>query len=329
MVAGIYVYAETKEGEFRKVTGEILSRCRPVADATGQPLVALVVGPAPQDAPARLGSFGPDLVIHVEGRGLEVYTSQGYAWAVASLLKEREPAALFFGNTPLARDLAPRVAERLGAALHSDCTGLAWEDGRFVFTRPLYGGKLHARTVSKPGYPVLATFRPNSLGMAPVAATSPAQERVEVEVPAGTVTAVVKETIRQVAGRVSLQEAEIIVSGGRGVGGPEGFRVIEELADVLGAAVGASRAAVDAGWISYDHQVGQTGKAVSPNLYIACGISGAIQHLAGMSSSRCIVAINKDPDAYIFKVADYGIVGDLFQVVPALTRELREMLARA
>ncbi|MDI6893049.1 MAG: electron transfer flavoprotein subunit alpha/FixB family protein [Bacillota bacterium] len=328
-MTGIYVYAETKEGEFRKATGEILSRCRAVADATGQPLVALVVGPAPDDAPARLAPFGADLVLHVDGPGLDVYTSQGYVWALASCLKDREPMAVFFGNTPLARDLAPRVAERLGAALHGDCTGLAWEGGRFVFTRPVYGGKLYARAVSKPGYPVLATFRPNSLGMAPANATSPACERVQVEVPAGTVTAVVKETVRQVAGRVSLQEAEIIVSGGRGVGGPEGFRVIEELADALGAAVGASRAAVDAGWISYDHQVGQTGKAVSPNLYIACGISGAIQHLAGMSSARCIVAINKDPDAYIFKVADYGIVGDLFQVVPALARELREMLARA
>ncbi|MDI6823880.1 MAG: electron transfer flavoprotein subunit alpha/FixB family protein [Bacillota bacterium] len=328
-MAGIFVYAETKEGEFRKATGEILSRCRGVADATGEPLVALVVGPAPEDAPRRLAPFGADLVLHVEGPGLEVYTSQAYAWAVTSCLAGRQPAALFFGNTPLARDLAPRVAERMDAALHADCTGLAWEDGRFVFTRPLYGGKLLARAVSRPGHPVLATFRPNSLGVAEVAATSPAYEPVQVEVPAGTVTAVVRETIRQVAGRVSLQEAEIIVSGGRGVGGPEGFRVIEELADVLGAAVGASRAAVDAGWISYDHQVGQTGKAVSPNLYIACGISGAIQHLAGMSSARCIVAINKDPDAYIFKVADYGIVGDLFQVVPALTAGLREMLARA
>lgn len=326
---GIFVFAETKEGEFRKVAGEILSHCRTVADATGQPLVALVVGPAPQDAPARLGLFGADLVLHLDGPGLDVYTSQAYAWAVASCVAEREPAALFFGNTPLARDLAPRVGERVGAALHADCTAFTWEDGRFVFTRPLYGGKLYARAVSIPGHPVLATFRPNALGLAAVSPTSPAYERVGVEVPAGTVTAVVRETVRQVAGRVSLQEAEVIVSGGRGVGGPDGFRVIEELADVLGAAVGASRAAVDAGWISYDHQVGQTGKAVSPNLYIACGISGAIQHLAGMSSSRCIVAINKDPDAYIFKVADYGIVGDLFQVVPALTGELREMLARA
>ncbi|MEW6545445.1 MAG: electron transfer flavoprotein subunit alpha/FixB family protein [Bacillota bacterium] len=328
-MAGIFIYAEAKEGEFRKVTGELLSQCRAVADSTGQPLVALVVGPAPEDAPARLAPFGADSVLHLDGPGLGVYTSQAYAWAVAACLKEREPAALFFGNTPLARDLAPRVAERVGAALHADCTGLAWEDGRFVFTRPLYGGKLYARAVSKPGHPVMATFRPNALGTVQVAATSPGYERVQVEVPAAAVTTVVRETIRQMAGRVSLQEAEIIVSGGRGVGGPGGFRVIEELADVLGAAVGASRAAVDAGWISYDHQVGQTGKAVSPNLYIACGISGAIQHLAGMSSARCIVAINKDPDAYIFKVADYGIVGDLFQVVPALTRELREMLARA
>lgn len=337
----IWVYAEPKDGQFRKATGEILSRCREMANASRQEVWAVVLGACSAGAAESLAPFGPDVVLHADGPGLETYSSQGYAWALSALVEKYRPGMLLFSHTPLARDLAPRVAERVGAGLHCDCTGMSWEEAAgaagagtaggvaVVFRRPLYGGKLYARAASRPGFPVLATIRPNTLGVASVTPSSPRREELALEVPAGAVTTVVRETIHQVAGRVSLQEAEIVVSGGRGVGGPEGFRVIEELADALGAAVGASRAAVDAGWISYEHQVGQTGKAVSPNLYIACGISGAIQHLAGMGSSRCIVAVNKDPDAYIFKMADYGIVGDLFQVVPALTREVQHLLAQA
>ncbi len=325
---GVFVFAEVKDGEFRKVTGELLSRFREVADLLGEPLVAVAAGPLPEDPAARLAPFGADLLIHLDAPELQMYSSQGYTAAVATCVRERQPRAVFFGNTPQARDLAPRVAERVGGTLASDCTGFVFSAGEFSFRRPLYGSKLNARVSAGSAGPIFATFRPNALGTVPVPVSEVAYERVGANVPAGTLTAVVREVMRGLAGSVSLQEADIIVSGGRGVGGAEGFSVVRELADVLGAAVGASRTAVDSGWISEDHQVGQTGKQVSPKLYIACGISGAVQHFAGMSSSHCIVAINKDPDAYIFTRADYGIVGDLFAVVPILTQECREILAR-
>ncbi len=325
---GVFVFAETKDGEFRKVTGELLSQFRTVADSLGEPLVAVAAGPLPESPAERLAQFGADLLLHLDAPELESYSSQGFVAALAACVKERQPRAVLFGNTPQARDLAPRVAERTGATLASDCTGFALTDGEFSFKRPLYGSKLNARVSGGTAGPVFATFRPNALGMVPVPVSEVAYQRVESNLLPGTLTAVVREIVREPAGHVSLQEADIIVSGGRGVGGPEGFSVVRELADVLGGAVGASRTAVDSGWISEDHQVGQTGKQVSPKLYIACGISGAVQHFAGMSSSHCIVAINKDPDAYIFTRADYGIVGDLFRIVPALTQECRELLAR-
>ena len=325
---GVFVFAETKDGEFRKVTGELLSQFRAVADSLGEPLVAVAVGALPESPAERLAQFGADLLVHLDAPELQTYTSQGFTAAVASCIKVRQPRGVFFGNTPQARDLAPRVAERTGATLTSDCTGFTFDDGEFTFKRPLFGSKLNARVSGGSAGPVFATFRPNALGMVPVAISEVAYEKVESNLPSGTLTTVVREIVREMSGRVSLQEADIIVSGGRGMGGPEGFSVVRELADVLGGAVGASRTAVDSGWISEDHQVGQTGKQVSPKLYIACGISGQVQHFAGMSSSRCIVAINKDPDAYIFTRADYGIVGDLFKVVPVLTQECRELLAQ-
>jgi electron transfer flavoprotein alpha subunit len=325
---GVFVFAETKDGEFRKVTGELLSQFRAIADTLGEPLVAVAVGPLPESPTDRMSHFGADLLLHLDGPELKAYSSQGFTAAVASCVQERKPRLVLFGNTPEVRDLAPRVAERVRATLVSDCTGFAFEEGAFSFKRPVYGSKLNAWISGGTDAPIFATFRPNALGVIPVPVTETSYERVEVNLPAGTLTTIVREILREAAGQVSLQEAEIIVSGGRGVGGPEGFSVIRELADVLGGAVGASRTAVDSGWITEDHQVGQTGKQVSPKLYIACGISGAVQHFAGMSSSRCIVAINKDPAAYIFTRADYGIVGDLFRVVPVLTQELRELRAQ-
>lgn len=325
---GVFVFAETKDGAFRKVVGELLSQFRAVADSLDEPLVAVAVGLLPEAATESLALFGADFLLHLDAPELQSYSGQGFTSALASCVEERQPRAVFFGNTPLARDLAPRLAERVRATLASDCTGFAFAGGEFTFARPLYGSKLNARVSGGTADPVLATFRPNALGAVPVAVSTVDYERVEVGLAPGTLTTVVREILREAAGQVSLQEAEIIVSGGRGVGGSEGFSVIRELAEVLGGAVGASRTAVDSGWISEDHQVGQTGKQVSPRLYIACGISGAVQHFAGMSSSHCIVAINKDPGAYIFTRADYGIVGDLFRVVPVLAQEFRELLAR-
>jgi electron transfer flavoprotein alpha subunit len=250
----------------------------------------------------------------------------GHADVLADIVRRTDPAVVLMSASFRGRDLAPRLAAKLGAGLVSDVTGVeVVEDGRLRITRPIYAGKAIARVVEK-SRPQMATVRPNVFPVPPPDPSRTAQvEEVEAEV--GDIRAIVREVVQTATGRVELTEADIIVSGGRGMGGPENYALIRELADVLGAAVGASRAAVDAGWRPHSDQVGQTGKTVSPTLYIACGISGAIQHLAGMKSSRYIVAINKDPEAPIFKVADYGIVADLFTAVPLLTEEFRKLLA--
>jgi electron transfer flavoprotein alpha subunit len=227
-------------------------------------------------------------------------------------------------GTTVGRDLSGRVAARLGVGCLADCTRLSIEGGTVVAVRPVYSGKALATVEGGAKHPVVVTLRPNVFP----ATAGDGQAAVEtVALPAVDIRAVVREVVAKEAGELDVAEADVIVSGGRGIKGPEHFALIRELAQALGAAVGASRAVVDAGWIDHAHQVGQTGKVVSPTLYVACGISGAIQHLAGMSSAKLIVAVNKDPEAPIFKVADYGIVGDLFQVLPALTAEIRKLKA--
>lgn len=331
MSSEIWFFAEHKEGHVRKVTLELLGEAQRLAGAMGGQAVAVLAGSGLSGLAGQLAPYGADRIILLDDPALAEYRTGPYTNVLAGLVAERRPAAFLFGNTALTRDLAPRVAGRCGAPLFSDCTGVAYRDGALHFRRPMYGGKLYADVTAagtaQPATTVFAALRANVFAAAESAGGSPAVENVAVSVPPDSLWPVVRETLAQVSGKVELSEANIIVSGGRGVGGAEGFQVIEELADVLGAAVGASRMAVDNGWRDYKFQVGQSGKTVSPTLYIACGISGAIQHLAGMSSSKCILAINTDPEANIFKVADYGIVGDLFQVVPALTREFRRLLA--
>lgn len=321
----VFVFAEVKAGQLRKVAAELLSHGRAVADQFGGQLVAVLVGQGVSAVAGACGQYGADRVLVAEGDDLATYTTEPYTAVVSQIITENQPAVFLGGNTLLARDLFPRVAERVKAGLVTDCTGMALEGGSLVFTRPIYAGKALTK-VQVEGSPVMATIRPNALGVAEVAARQPEVAQVTVTVPAEAKRVVVKEVQRRESKRPELTEAEIIVSGGRGMKGPENFAILEELADVLGAAVGASRAAVDAGWRDHAFQVGQTGKTVSPNLYIACGISGAIQHLAGMGSSKVIVAINKDPEANIFNVADYGIVDDLFKVVPALTQEVKKLV---
>ncbi len=326
MAKGIWVFTEQRDGEIKKVTFELLSAGRKLADELGEELCAVLFGKDVNQMAGKLGEYGADKVFMVESAALEQYTTDAYTNALAELAQEHQPTAILLACSAAGRDVAAQVAQRLNTGLMTDCTEIALEDGQLVFTRPLYAGKAFTKAVCTDARPVMATIRPNVL-----AADEPQSGRAAEVVAAGTnpgdIRQVIKNIVKEVSTRPELTEADIIVSGGRGMKEPENFALLEELADILGAAVGASRAAVDAGWRSHSDQVGQTGKTVSPVLYIACGISGAIQHLAGMTSSKCIVAINKDPEANIFKIADYGIVADLFEVVPILKEEFKQLLA--
>lgn len=324
MAKGIWIFAEQRDGQVKKVTFELISECRKAADQLGEELCAVLVGKDVAGLADSLGQYGVDKVFLLEDDALANYTTDGYTNVVADLIKQQEPSALLLGCTVTGRDLAAQVAQRLQTGLMTDCTGMEIADGQLVFTRPIYAGKAVIKAACPEARPVMATIRPNTFS----AVENPkSPEVVKVDVNLGDIRQIIKDTLIQVSERPELTEADAIVSGGRGMKGPENFKLLEELADVIGAAVGASRAAVDAGWVDHAFQVGQTGKTVSPTLYIACGISGAIQHLAGMSSAKCIVAINKDEEANIFKVADYGIVGDLFEVLPILTEEIKKILA--
>jgi electron transfer flavoprotein alpha subunit len=323
----VLVVAEIRDGALKKISFEMLGEGRRIADQLGGSVFAVALGEGIGDAIAPLAHYGADKVFVADDPALAEYTAEAYSNVLAGLINEIQPALVLLGATTQGKDLAPRLAARLAAGLASDCTGFAVQDGELRITRPIYAGKAIA-TAREAATPYMATVRPNVF-----AAPEPDDSReapVEtISVDAGEVRAKVLELIKEAGERVELTEADIVVSGGRGLKEPENFALIEELAGVLGAAVGASRAAVDAGWKDHSYQVGQTGKVVTPTLYIACGISGAIQHLAGMKTSKYIFAINKDPDAPIFKVADYGIVGDLFKVVPVLTEEFKKMMAEA
>ena len=323
----IAAYLEVRDGKIKKSSLETLSEAGRRAAELGTDTAAVLAGASVADLAAGALGLGAARVYALEGPGLADYSSQAHAAALAELAREVKPEALFFAATAMGRDLAPRVAARLGVGLASDCTKVAVKDGRLEFTRPIYAGKAFLSFVLTTG-PALATLRPNVF---PLAAAGPAAGEVvrrEVAAPEGGIKGRVVEVLKEESAELDVTEAEAVVSGGRGLKGPENFALLRDLAAVLPrAAVGASRSAVDSGWIGHGHQVGQTGKTVSPNLYVAVGISGAIQHLAGMSSSKVIVAVNKDPEAPIFKAADYGIVGDLFEVVPRITEELRKILA--
>ena len=322
----ILAFAEQRDGKFKKSAYEVVQAARKTADGLGGSLTAVVVGKGVSAIAPSLGAYGAARVIAVEDDRLAGYSTTAYTKAFCDVAAKENAGAIFFPASQMGKDLAPRVAGRLNAGMAADCTALRVEGGEIVATRPVYAGK--ALVDVKVTTPVkIFSLRPNVftvMGAAAGAGTA----AVETAAPALTDAdfGARATSVKIAEGRPDVTEAGIIVSGGRGLKGPENFRLVEELADVLGAAVGASRAVVDAGWRPHDEQVGQTGKTVSPSLYIACGISGAVQHLAGMSSSKYIVAINKDKDAPIFQVADYGIVGDVFEVLPALTGELRKVL---
>jgi electron transfer flavoprotein alpha subunit len=320
----ILTYIETRDKKIKKSSLEALSEARRKAADLGTEAAAVLAGTGLEGPASELASYGAAKVYLLESASLDRYSTQDYAAVLADLVKKLGPAAVFFSATAMGKDLSPRLAARLGVSLASDCTRVAVEDGGLVFTRPIFAGKA-LLTIRLSSSPQLASLRPNVFPPAQVAATG-VVVREPVEIPAASARAEVTEVIQESGAELDVTEAEIVVSGGRGMKGPENFALLRELSALLPrSAVGASRSAVDSGWIGHQHQVGQTGKTVSPDLYLAFGISGAIQHIAGMSSSKVIVAVNKDPDAPIFKVADFGVVGDLFQVIPQLKEELKKL----
>ena len=327
----LWVFIETKEdGSAKNVGIELLTPGRMLAEKQGGKMIAVVIGSKVDAAAAEAASHGADLVIVVDGPEYQQYTTDAYVTAMAHLLTKYAPTTMLIGATPNGRDMGPRLSSRLQTGLTADCTALDIDPdtGCVAWTRPAFGGNLMATIFCPDHRPQLGTVRPGVFKKGAAGEAKAQIVKEEFHVAPERIRTTLLEVIKEAADElVDLEGADIIVSGGRGVGSAEGFNVIRELAAALGATVGASRAAVDNGWISHSHQVGQTGKTVGPKLYIACGISGAIQHLAGMSSADCIVAINKDADAPIFGVADYGVVGNLFDVVPVLTAEIKKMKA--
>jgi electron transfer flavoprotein alpha subunit len=323
----ILTYAEHRDGALRRASLEVVSEARRLADALGggTKVESVIVGSGIAPLAATLAAHGADRVHVVDAKEMEAYATEGYARVVSQIITQEKPSAVLIPYTAMGKDLAPRIAARVGAGLVSDVVKLTVASGKLQARRPMYAGKLFA-TVEWTGEPQMATLRPNVFPLAPADAARKF-ETVTANVDVANQRAKVVSVAATAAGKMELTEAQIVVSGGRGLKGPENFHLVEELASALGAAVGASRAVVDAGWVDHHYQVGQTGKTVSPSLYIAAGISGAIQHLAGMSSSKVIVAINKDADAPIFKVANYGLVGDIFEILPRLTEAAKTSLA--
>lgn len=327
----LWVFVETNEdGSAKNVGIELLTPGKMMAGKQGGALAAVVIGHNVDAAVQAAATHGADKVYVVDGEEYEHYTTDAYTIALCALVEKYGPTSMLIGATNNGRDLGPRVSCRLEGGLTADCTALDIdpEDGKVAWTRPAFGGNLMATIKCPNNFPQIGTVRPGVFKKGEETEAKAEIIKEDIHVPADKIRTQVLELIKEMGDEnVDLEGAEIIVSGGRGVGGPEGFEPVKALAEVLGATVGASRAAVDSGWISHAHQVGQTGKTVGPKLYIACGISGAIQHLAGMSGSDVIVAINKDPDAPIFDVADYGVVGNLFEVLPVLTEEIKKARA--
>ncbi len=323
----ILVYIEVREGKVKKSSLEALSEGRRRANELQGEAHAVLVGHGQEGLASELYGCGAAKVHVLENALLSHYTPSGYAYALHSLVQELQPRVLLFSATALGRDLAPRMAAKLGVGLASDCTLLAVQEGQLEFVRPVFAGKAFV-TFRLRSTPQIATLRPNVFPLLEDGPGSGESEVRDVAVPEDQTRDRVVEQVREEGAELDVTEAEIVVAGGRGLKAPENFDLLRDLTQILPhSAVGASRSAVDAEWIDHQHQVGQTGKTVSPNLYLAFGLSGAIQHMAGMSSSKFIVAVNKDPEAPIFKIADFGVVGDLFEVIPHLKEELKKVLS--
>ncbi len=328
----VWVFAEQRGGRIAGVVFELLGEGRKLADALGQKLAAVLLGNNVAGLVGDLVGHGADVVYVADDPCLKNFRDEPYALALESMVREYRPNIILYGATATGRSLAPRLAGKLKTGLTADCTGLAIdpETGLLKQTRPAFGGNIMATILCRKTRPQMATVRPKVMKRAaPDAARKGEVVQVKVDPGKWRIRTNLVEFVEEVTETVNIEDADIIVSGGRGLGEAKNFAIIEDLARTLKAAVGASRAAVDSGWIPYSHQVGQTGKTVCPKIYVAVGISGAIQHLAGMQGSETIIAINKNPDAPIFKVANLGIVGDLFEVVPALTKELKKASGRS
>jgi electron transfer flavoprotein alpha subunit len=321
MARKVLVLGEVRDGVLRNVSFEAIAAAKVVAE--GGEVIGVLIGDSVSALNKELIYYGADRVITVENEKLKYYTSDGFSQALLAVVDQEKPEGIIIGHTSLGKDLSPRVAGKLSSGLISDVTSIEDAGGNIVFTRPIYAGKAFEKKIVTDGI-IFATIRPNNI--APLEKDESRSGDVSsLSVEIQDLSTIIKEVVRRATEGVDLSEAKVVVAGGRGVKSEEGFELLKELANVLGGAVGASRGACDADYCDYSLQIGQTGKVVTPDLYIACGISGAIQHLAGMSNSKVIVAINKDSEANIFNVADYGIVGDLFEVVPLLTEEFKKL----
>lgn len=324
---GVFVFAQQVDGKVTKVSYELIGKAKDLAADLKTEVTAIVMGSDIGKLPAKLARYGADRVIMVDDPALATYMTEPYAHALTCVVEEYKPDIVLFGATAIGRDLAPRVSARVHTGLTADCTGLdIIEDNNLRMTRPAFGGNIMAQIICPEHRPQMATVRPGVMQrIDPIEGAKCKVEEFKVEGLDKDKNIEILDIITKVSERMNIQDANVLVSGGRGIGCPENFKMLEELADVLGGTISSSRACVDMGWAEKDRQVGQTGQTVRPHLYIACGISGAIQHLAGMEESDIIIAINKDPGAPIFDAADYGVVGDLTKIVPMLTQEIKKM----
>ena len=331
MSRDVYVFAEQRDGELQKVGIELVGKARELADDLGQQVAAVLLGSGVKDKAQELIACGADKVVVVDDVMLEEYVTEPYTKALTAVINAKDPEIVLYGASSIGRDLAPRVSARIHTGLTADCTALEIDEETklLMMTRPAFGGNIMATIVCEDFRPQMATVRPGVMkALESDASRSGEVEEFKVEFSDADMNVKVRETVKTAHKSVDITEAKILVSGGRGIGSAEKFKMLEELAGVMEGEVSSSRACVDSGWISADRQVGQSGKTVRPELYLACGISGAIQHAAGMENSDFIVAINRDEDAPIFDIADLGIVGDLNAIVPKLTEAVKAVKAK-
>ncbi len=322
---GVFVFVEQREGEVQRVSLELIGKGKEIADKLGETVTAVILGNNIENKTNMLIHNGADEVIYVDDEALDIYMTEPYTKALAKIINERKPEIFLIGATAIGRDLAPRVSARVHTGLTADCTSLDIDDEtrNLLMTRPAFGGNIMATIICPDHRPQMSTVRPGVMQLFETDENRTGKiEEFKVAYSKEDMNVEILEIVKETKQKIKIEEANVLISGGRGIGKPENFEILKELAIGLDGQVSASRAVVDAGWIDRDHQVGQTGKTVRPDLYIACGISGAIQHLAGMEESDFIIAINKDAGAPIFEVADVGIVGDINKVVPALIEEL-------
>ncbi|NFM26023.1 electron transfer flavoprotein subunit alpha/FixB family protein [Clostridium sporogenes] len=325
---GIWVFAEQREGKLQKVALELIGKGKDLSKKLGVELTAVLLGYDIDNMPKQLIDYGADKVLYVNDPLLKNYTTDGYTKVIYDLIQERKPEILLVGATYIGRDLAPRISSRLGTGLTADCTGLDIDNDtrNLLMTRPAFGGNLMATIICESNRPQMSTVRPGVFEKLEKDSNRDGSiENIKINLKESDIKIKIKEIIKLAKEIEDISEAKILVSGGRGLGSPEGFKLLRELADLMGGAISGSRAVVDSGWIDKAYQVGQTGKTVRPNLYIACGISGAIQHLAGMQDSDYIIAINKDESAPIMQVADLSIVGDYKKILPSIIDEIKKI----